>query len=115
MDVKDLDSLECPVCKTILEFTRKFLVSVDPFERRKYIKFLSSSIDTYVKYINFVDMFKRDSKTFKTLTGIHIWALHNHKKYKTLYFKIVDGDNDKLGIINGQHILNPDEYLLGKL
>ncbi len=112
MDVKDLDSLECPVCQTCLDFMRKFLISVDPHDRRKFIKFLSGSIDTYVKYINFVDLFKRTSKTFKTLTTIHMWAFNNRKKYKALYYKIVDGDNDELGIVTGQQSFNPDEYFI---
>jgi len=113
MDVKDLESLDCPYCQTILEFTRKFLISIDPVDRRKFIKVVSDSRDTFVKFVNLVDNFTRDSKTFKTLTKIHTWGFKNRVKYKKIYMEVVNSDQED--VVEAKTSFNPDDYLLGDL
>ncbi len=112
MDIKDLDSLECPVCQTVIKFAKKFLVSIDPFERRQFIRLLSASEDIFIEYINFIDHFDRRSQAFKILTVVHIWGLRNRKKYKALYHKIARENSDLL--IRSKTCFNPDEYLQGE-
>jgi len=111
MDVKDLDTLECQVCQTVIEKKKKFLVSIDPFDRRKYIKFLSGSKDIFIKYVIFVDHFDRRSQAFKRLTAVHVWGLRNRKKYKAIYHKVIRDDKN---IPQSKTVFNPDEYLKGE-
>lgn len=101
--------LECPVSRKTLEFAKKFIENVDPTEKQEFLDFASESDDTFVKMINCVGYFTRDSQSFQILTSVHTWGMKNDPDYKMTYQKISNGDRED--IIDQQETFNPDEFL----
>ena len=106
-------NLDCPVCNKVMEFGKKFIISIEESDKKEFIKLVSESRDSFIKFINFADTFTRKSEAFKMFGRIHVWGLNSNKKYSEIYYDIANGNNE--GIINSERSFDPDPYLKGEL
>jgi len=109
MDEEMLKVLKSPLCKKILEFSKRFIKHINPTYRQEFLDYIIKSEDRYVEVINCISYFKRTSKTFKIISKVHVWSMKNDKKYKAMYNQILDGNRTDL--LKHSKWFNPDEYI----
>lgn len=80
------------VNQTIMQFSKQFLkapLRISENSMKGFIDAITETSNNFVEYVAFIDTFPRQSKCFKVLTKVHIWALNNHNQYKKYYDLIV--------------------------